>query len=142
MFVDEKIKDKVDFLYKSQRKTLSDILGFEYLHLSPEKIIARMPVDERTHQLFGLLHGGASVAFAETIASLGGWLNLDLDTERAVGMEINANHLRPISSGYVTGVALPVHIGKRSHVWEVQITSEDNKLICISRCTLAVIAAS
>lgn len=100
-----------------------------------------MPVDQRTKQPFGLLHGGASVALAESLASIGGWLNVDEKNFYVVGMEINANHISAQRDGWVIGSAKPLHIGKKSHVWEIKINSESsNKLACISRCTLAVVA--
>jgi uncharacterized protein (TIGR00369 family) len=89
-----------------------------------------------------LLHGGASVALAETVASTGAWMNVDQERERVVGLEINANHLRAKRDGVVTAVATPVHVGRRTQVWEVRITDEAGKAICVSRCTLAVIPAA
>jgi uncharacterized protein (TIGR00369 family) len=91
------------------------------------------------HQPFGLLHGGASVALAETVASLAGSLNVDQTKESVVGLEINANHLRGKRDGVVTAVATPVHVGRRTQVWEVRITDEQDKPVCVSRCTLAVV---
>jgi uncharacterized protein (TIGR00369 family) len=100
-----------------------------------------MPVEPKVHQPFGLLHGGASVALAETVASTAGWMNVDQEKEGVVGLEINANHLRAKRDGVVTAIATPVHVGRRTHVWEVRITDEQGKLVCISRCTLAVVPA-
>lgn len=117
---------------------LVDTLGIRIEESTPQRVVATMPVDERTHQPFGLLHGGASVALAETVASIGAHLNAG-EGRTAVGMEINANHVRPKRSGIVRAVATPVHIGKTSSIWEIKITDEDGKLICISRCTLAFI---
>jgi uncharacterized protein (TIGR00369 family) len=93
------------------------------------------------HQPFGLMHGGASVVLAETVASMAAWMNVDQQTQRVVGLEINANHLRAKRDGMVTAVATPVHLGRRTQVWEIRITDEADKLVCLSRCTLAVIAA-
>lgn len=118
---------------------LVDTLGIRIEESTPERVVATMPVDERTHQPFGLLHGGASVALAETVASIGAHLNAG-EGRTAVGMEINANHIRPKRSGIVRAVATPAHIGKASSVWEIKITDEEGKLICISRCTLAFVS--
>ena len=101
-----------------------------------------MPVTPKVHQPFGLLHGGASLVLAETVASMAAWLNVDQATERVVGLEINANHLRGKRDGVITAVATPAHIGRRTQVWEVRITDEVGKLVCLSRCTMAVIAAT
>ena len=100
-----------------------------------------MPVDENTVQPFGFLHGGASVTLAETLASVGGWLNIIDENKTAVGVEINANHVRAVSKGgTVSGVSRPVHIGRQTQVWETKIYNQENdKLVCVSRCTLAVV---
>jgi uncharacterized protein (TIGR00369 family) len=98
-----------------------------------------MPVDERTRQPFGILHGGASVALAETLASLGGTMNVDLERFTVVGIEINANHLRAKKEGIVTGTGTPIHVGRSTQVWEVRIVDEQQRPICVSRCTLAVV---
>jgi 1,4-dihydroxy-2-naphthoyl-CoA hydrolase len=98
-----------------------------------------MPVDARTHQPFGLLHGGASVALAETLGSIGGMLTLDPAVEVAVGLDINANHVRGVKSGTVTGTARPLHLGRSTQVWEIRIEDERQKLVCIARLTLAVV---
>jgi uncharacterized protein (TIGR00369 family) len=118
---------------------LSDTLGIEVLELTPTRVVATMPVDERTRQPFGLLHGGASVALAETVASLGAAAGVDLERYVAVGQEINANHLRPKTSGVVRATGTPVHVGRTSQVWSVEIADEDGRLVCISRCTIAVV---
>ncbi|HEV2644129.1 MAG TPA: hotdog fold thioesterase [Candidatus Elarobacter sp.] len=117
-----------------------DVLGIELVELTPDRVVATMPVDERTRQPFGILHGGASVALAETVVSLGAWSNIDHARFAAVGLEINANHLRAKSSGIVRAVATPIHRGRSTHVWSVEITDEDNRPVCVSRCTLAIIA--
>lgn len=118
-------------------RTLVATLGIEFETVSPERVVATMPVDERTHQPFGLLHGGASVALAETVASVGAALNAG-PGRTAVGLEINANHLRPKRSGLVRATAVPVHLGRTTSVWEIRIADEQERLICISRCTLAI----
>lgn len=122
--------------------TLIGHLGIEFLEVGDDHLTARMPVDGRTLQPFGVLHGGASVVLAETLASWAAALVVDPDKTRCVGMEINANHLRPVSSGWVTGVVRPVALGRRSQVWEVRISNEDGKPVCVSRCTMAVVEAS
>lgn len=119
-------------------ETLGAALGMELTRLDPEMVEGRMPVDKRTHQPMGFLHGGASVAFAETLASIGANLNVDA-TEYAVGLEINANHLRSVRSGWVQGRATPVHRGKKTQVWSIEIRDESGSLVCISRITLAVL---
>lgn len=119
--------------------TLIHALGIEILSLEEGKVIATMPVDERTRQPFGLLHGGASVALAETVASVGAFQLIDKETEAAVGLEINANHLRGKKDGVVTAVGTIIHKGRTTMIWEVKIMDEEQKLICISRCTIAII---
>jgi uncharacterized protein (TIGR00369 family) len=119
--------------------TLMNALGIEMKEASKKKVVMTMPVDERTRQPFGLLHGGASVALAETVASMGAFANVDADSQGIVGLEINANHLKGKRDGFVTAIGTPIHIGKSTQVWEVQIMDENEQLICISRCTVAVI---
>ena len=121
------------------RQTLLDTLGIEIVEATQERVVARMPVGPKVHQPRGLLHGGASLALAETAASVAASMNVDRDKEAVVGIEINANHLRGKRDGVVTAVALPVHVGRRTQVWEVRITDEQDKLVCISRCTLAIV---
>jgi 1,4-dihydroxy-2-naphthoyl-CoA hydrolase len=118
---------------------LVDHLGIEFTGAGDDWFAARMPVDRRTQQPFGLLHGGASVVLAETLASVAAFAVVDRSRKRCVGLEINANHLRGVTSGFVTGVARPLHLGRATHVWEVRITDEGERLTCISRCTVAVI---
>lgn len=117
-------------------------LGIELVEFRESSLVGRMPVDPRTHQPFGVLHGGASVAFAETLASWAAVCTLDPEKAHAVGMEINANHIRPISDGWVTGEATAVNLGRRTQVWDIRITNPDGKLVCISRCTMAVVEAA
>lgn len=114
-------------------------LGMEFTELGPDFLRGRMPVDHRTHQPYGILHGGASVALAETLGSYAAMLTTDPGKVRCVGQEINANHIRGVASGFVIGTARPVHVGRRSQVWEIRITDERDKLVCISRLTMAVI---
>jgi uncharacterized protein (TIGR00369 family) len=121
------------------KDTLIDLLGIEIVELSEERAVATMPVDKRTHQPFGLLHGGASVALAETIASIGTFNLIDKETEICVGLEINANHLKGKKEGIVTAIGTPLHRGKSTMVWDIKIVDEDDILICISRCTMAIL---
>ena len=122
-----------------KRASLASHLGIEFTEIGEDYLRARMPVDDRTRQPFGILHGGASVALAETLGSVAAGLVVDPTLYRVVGQEINANHLRAISSGYVIGTTRPIHIGKSSHVWETRIVDERDKLVCISRITMAVL---
>lgn len=119
--------------------TLLDTLGIEITELSKGKVIATMPVDERTRQPFGLLHGGASVALAETVASIGAYELVDKETEGVVGLEINANHVKAKREGTVTATGIVLHQGRTTMIWEIKITDEEGKLICVSRCTIAII---
>ena len=125
-----------------QKETLLTTLGIELVETTKERVVARMPVGPKVHQPFGLLHGGASVALAETVASTGAWLNCDQAREHVVGIEINANHLRAKRDGTVTATATPVHVGRRTQVWEIRIEDEHGKAVCISRCTVAVVPAA
>lgn len=118
---------------------LNGVLGMELIELRPDALVGRMPVEARTHQPAGVLHGGASVAFAETLASWAATFAVDRERFHCVGMEINANHVRPVSSGWVTGVAHPLSLGRRTQVWGVRINDEQGRLVCVSRCTLAVL---
>lgn len=126
-------------LNSSRQRTMISNLGIEFTEVGEDSLTARMPVDERTIQPFGLLHGGASVALAETLGSVAATLTLDTTKKIPVGLEVNANHLRPVTSGWVYGVVKPLHIGNSTQVWEIRIHNEVNKLVCVSRITLAVI---
>ncbi len=119
--------------------TMIETLGIEIVEVREDALVGRMPVDRRTVQPAGVLHGGASVALAETLASWAGYLSVDRERFHVVGQEINANHIRPVASGWVTATASPVNIGRRAHVWEIRIVDDSGRLVCISRCTLAVI---
>lgn len=118
---------------------MADVLGIEFTEITAERVIATMPVDHRTQQPFGILHGGASIALAETVASVGALMNVDRDKYVAVGQEINGNHMRSVTSGTVTATGTPVHVGRTSQVWSVSIVDGTGKLVCLSRCTLAVV---
>ncbi|KMY43302.1 esterase [Bacillus sp. FJAT-27916] len=124
---------------KDYENTLMGTLGIDIIEAGEGKVVATMPVDERTHQPMGLLHGGASVALAETVASMGGFLLVDPDHEAVVGLEINANHIKSKREGIVTATGTIQHKGRKTQIWEIRITDEEDELICISRCTLAVI---
>lgn len=115
-------------------------LGIEFVELTPERVVARMPVDGRHHQPLGYLHGGVSVVLAESVASVGGFLNCP-PGKVAFGSEISASHVRPKRSGELTACGVPAHVGRRSQVWEVRITDEEDKTVCVSRCTVAVVDA-
>lgn len=118
--------------------TVLEVLGIQLEVTSKDRVVATMPVDGRHHQPAGILHGGVSVVLAETVASIGAHLNAG-EGRTAVGLEINANHIRPKRDGLLRAVATPVHIGNRTSVWEVRITDEREKLVCTSRCTLAFV---
>jgi 1,4-dihydroxy-2-naphthoyl-CoA hydrolase len=124
---------------RSPDQHLAAHLGIEFTKLGDDFLQGRMPVDDRTRQPFGILHGGASVALAETLGSIAGNLTIDPERFNVVGQEINANHVRAINKGHVIGTARPLHVGKRSQVWEVRIEDEAQRLVCISRITLAVL---
>lgn len=121
---------------ESRKGTLAETLGIEILSASPDEVVGRMPVDARTKQPAGLLHGGASVALAETLASIGGCLRVWNEGKAAVGLEINANHLRAVRSGHVTGTARCLHAGSQTQVWEIRIVDERQRLTCVGRCSL------
>lgn len=118
---------------------LAATLGITFDELTRERVVARMAVGPRVHQPFGLLHGGASVALAETVASVGAWLHVDQAREAAVGLEINANHVRGLREGTVIATGTPAHVGRSTQVWDVRIADEAGRLVCVSRCTIAVV---
>jgi 1,4-dihydroxy-2-naphthoyl-CoA hydrolase len=122
------------------KNTMGDHLGIEFTEVGEDFLKGRMPVDNRTRQPYGLLHGGASVALAETLGSVAAAFVVDRRAFNAVGLEINANHVRGVREGFVTGIAKPLHLGKTTHVWEIRIFDDRDKLICISRLTVAIIA--
>jgi 1,4-dihydroxy-2-naphthoyl-CoA hydrolase len=126
--------DQVRFFGNS----LPQHLGIEFTELGADFLRGRMPVDDRTRQPYGILHGGASVALAETLGSTGAGLIVDPDKYYCVGQEINANHVRAVRDGFVIGTARPLHLGRRSHVWEIHIADEQERLVCISRITMFV----
>ena len=113
-------------------------IGLELTEVGPDFLKARMPVDHRTTQPFGILHGGASCVLSETLGSIAAWMTIDPEKYRAVGIEINANHLRPTTDGFVTGICKPVQVGKSIHVWNTEIFKDDGKMSCTSRLTCAI----
>lgn len=122
------------------KQTMSDYIGIEWKELGEDFLKAIMPVDHRTKQPYGLLHGGASCVLAESIGSLASAMVVDHSRYYCVGLEINANHIRSARDGFVTGIARPLHIGSSTHVWDIKIYDGNEKLVCVSRLTVAVIA--
>lgn len=140
MKIKENVRERVELMFNNKQHDMGDTLGIEFTYFSKDELRAEMPVSKHTIQPFGILHGGASVVLAETLASIGAWLNLSDEKLTAVGLEINANHIKPVRlGGRVTGIATPIHRGAQTQVWEVRIETDNGKLVCISRCTLAVI---
>lgn len=135
----DKNTDTIERVKEWCKNTMIEHLGIEITEVDKDFLCGRMPVDARTHQPMGLLHGGASVVLAESLASMGAALQVDLTKKACVGLEINANHMRGISAGWVYGKATPIHVGRSTQVWETKITNEAGDLICISRMTVAVI---
>ena len=131
-------KEKIQFDYNAQN-TLQSAIGIEITEIGDDFVCGKMPVDNRTKQPFGLLHGGASVALAETLGSIGGATKVYNNNETVVGIAINANHLKSVRDGWVYGKATPIQINKKIQVWEIKIINETKELICICRLTLAVV---
>jgi len=127
----------LDQLKEGSKDTLMEHLGIDYLEVGDDFLKARMPVDSRTRQSAGILHGGASAALAETLGSIAASMCVDREIKRIVGLEINANHIRPVTGGWVTGVTKPIHVGNTTQIWEIRIYNEEEKLVCISRLTVA-----
>lgn len=121
------------------KNTIAEQIGIEFTEIGPDFLKGRMPVDHRTHQPYGLLHGGASCVLAETLGSVASALVIDQSKFICVGLEINANHIRSVREGFVTGTAIPIHIGATTHVWDIRIQDEKGKLVCISRLTVAIL---
>lgn len=132
----------LDQLNALNPNTMMSTIGIVFTNIGDDYLRATMPVDARTHQPFGLLHGGASAALAETLGSTAGMMVLDPAQSVVVGLEINANHMRGVKSGTVTGTARALHIGRSTQVWEIRIEDESQRLVCISRLTLAVVPRS
>ncbi|HEX3845971.1 MAG TPA: hotdog fold thioesterase [Steroidobacteraceae bacterium] len=129
----------LDELNAYRSSTLAGQLGIEFTEIGADFLRGTMPVDARTHQPYGLLHGGASVALAETLGSMAATLCVDMEQFQCVGQEINANHMRAVRSGTVAGTARPLHVGGRSHVWSIEIANQAGRLVCISRLTVAIV---
>lgn len=118
---------------------IAKLIGLKLTEIGEDYLKATLPVDERTRQPFGILHGGASCILSESLGSIAAWMCIDPVRQRAVGLEINANHLRSVTEGLVTGTCRPLHTGRRTHVWQTDITNEAGKLVCSSRLTVAII---
>lgn len=129
----------IDALNASSRDNINETLGIRFTNVDESSLSGEMPVDARTHQPFGILHGGASVVLAETLGSMAANYCIDMDKQYAVGLEVNANHLRSVSSGKVCGTARPVHLGRTTQVWTIEICDESGKPSCTSRLTIAVL---
>ncbi|KEO74585.1 hotdog fold thioesterase [Anditalea andensis] len=129
----------LDFLNKLAKDTMTSHIGITFTDIGEDYISASMPVDDRTKQSYGMLHGGANVVLAETLGSVAANFTIDQESQYCVGLEINANHLKPVKDGFVKGTARPVHIGKKTQVWEIKIFNSNDQLSCISRITLAVL---
>ena len=129
----------VESLNAMGKGNMVEYLGIEFTEVNSDSITAKMPVDHRTKQPMGLLHGGASVVLAETIGSVASNVCIDSQQQYCVGLDINANHLKAVTDGYVYGTAKALHMGRRTHVWEIRISNEQEQLVCISRLTMAVV---
>jgi 1,4-dihydroxy-2-naphthoyl-CoA hydrolase len=132
-----KTRATLEQITERSKNTLNEHLGIEFLEIGDDYLKARMPVDYRTKQPAGLLHGGASVALAETLGSVAAGLCVNREKKEIVGLEINANHVRPVYDGWVIGVTKPIHVGKSTQIWEIRIYNEEDKLVCVSRLTVA-----
>lgn len=132
-----KTRTTLDQLTERSKNTLIEHLGIEFLEIGDDYLKAKMPVDGRTKQPAGLLHGGASVALAETLGSVAAGLCVDREVKEIVGLEINANHIRPVHDGWVIGITKPIHVGNSTQIWEIRIYNEEDKLVCVSRLTVA-----
>ncbi|SDG98313.1 uncharacterized domain 1-containing protein [Pseudomonas flavescens] len=129
----------LDEINAAQRNTIGELLDIRFESFDDQSITASMAVDARTHQPYGLLHGGASVVLAESLGSMASYQCIDTQRFFCVGLEVNANHLRGLRSGRVTAVARPVHLGRTTHVWDIRLSGEDGKTSCISRLTMAIV---
>jgi 1,4-dihydroxy-2-naphthoyl-CoA hydrolase len=133
------VRPTLEELHAWDRETMSEFIGIEYIEIGDDFLRARMPVDRRTVQPMGLLHGGASLVLAETVGSVAANHCVDRQRLRCVGLEINANHMRSARSGWVIGTARPTHIGRTTQVWEIRIEDQAGRLTCLSRLTMAVV---
>lgn len=134
-----KIETTVDELNAKMSINMMKHLDIQFTEMGNDYLCAQMPVDHRTMQPYNLLHGGASVALAETLGSAAGAMCVDIKSKIVLGLEINANHIRSVKGGFVNGKAKPLHIGSKTHIWQIEITDENNNLVCVSRLTLAVL---
>ncbi len=132
-------KPSLDQINQMGKNNMPGFLGIVFTEIGDDHLTATMPVDERTKQPMGLLHGGANVVLAETVGSVAASLTIDMTKQACVGLEINANHLKGVKSGLVTGTTTPIHLGKSTQVWEIKITNEEGQLCCISRITMAIL---
>jgi len=128
----------LDQLNTLSKNTLVEHVGIKFIDKGAEFLKASMPVDARTHQPYGFLHGGASVVLAETLGSIASYCMVDPTQQYVFGLEINANHVRPIRAGLVYGTVTPLHVGRQTHIWHITIVNEEDKLVCISRLTVIV----
>ena len=135
----EELAAKLNEMHKD---TALDVLDIKVTEATRDRVVATMAITSHHHQPMGYLHGGVSVLLAESVASWGSILNIDADRQMAFGLEINANHLRPKREGVLTAVAIPLHRGRTTHIWDIRITDESDKLVCISRCTVAIVERS
>ena len=134
-------KPDLEHLNNRSKNNIGNYLGIQFIEIGDNYIKATMPVDDRTRQPVGILHGGASVVLAETLGSVASNLVLNPDRNMGVGLEVNANHLRMVKSGFVTGVCTPIHIGGKTHIWDIKLYNDEGKITCISRLTVAVVPA-
>jgi 1,4-dihydroxy-2-naphthoyl-CoA hydrolase len=132
------LKVSLDQLNDYGKNTMSGHLGMEFTEIGPDYLRMIMPVNDLTRQPYGLLHGGASAALAETVGSVASSLIIDIEKQICVGLEINANHIKGVKDGYVHAIARPLHIGSTTHVWDIRICDDHNKLVCVSRLTVAI----
>ncbi|MBC7653432.1 MAG: hotdog fold thioesterase, partial [Oligoflexus sp.] len=132
-------KPDLEELNNRPKNNIGGLLGIEFTEIGDDFIKAIMPVDDRTRQPYGILHGGASVVLTETLGSVASNLVLDTNFKMGVGLEVNANHLRPVKSGFVTGICTPIHIGGKTHVWDINLYNDKGKITCISRLTTPVV---
>lgn len=130
------IKDLNEFI----KHTMADFLNMEWVEIGEDFLKMKMPVNEKTKQPYGILHGGASCVLAETIGSIASAMVIDLENFYCVGLEINANHVKSVREGWVTGICTPLHIGKTTHVWDIKIFDDDQRLICVSRHTVVILS--
>ena len=138
MIIAPGLEEKVTILQEKLKGSIFTIIQAEMLEIGLKKVSARFPVNDATKQAFGVLHGGVSAYVAESIASIGGWLHINFETQTCVGIEINASHLKAVDEGMVTATATPLRIGKTIHVWQVECRDSQDELVSISQCTLLV----